>query len=194
MKNGIYEDADTCLPWVGPAVCATTDPRTHVSRFIRALFASALVALTGCSLFPPTLEEQGIVRIQTQGTDRIHFQSVSAYAENEGFELRGMVVKHRLGGGGIVLIPGHIDVLMRTADGREQKKLGVQLVPRARPRHTSRKAYFVVRFDALPTRGSVLVVTYHEGSHPLSQLGSVASASGPLSLVLRQDGEDISRL
>ena len=162
--------------------------RMHVSRFARALFASAFVVLSGCSLFPPTLEEQGIVRIQTQDTDRIHFQSVNAYAEDEGFELRGTVVVHRLGGSGTILIPGHIDVSMRTANGREQKKLGVQLAPRARPRHTRRKAYFVVRFDALPTRGSVLVVTYHEGSHPLSQLGSVASASEPLSLALHQDG------
>src|SRR3546814_1857433 len=106
-----------------------------------------------------------------------------------------MLMKHRLGGG-IVLIPGHIDVLMHTADCREQKKFGVQLVPRTRPRHTSRKAFFVARFDVLPTRGSVLVVTYHEGSHPISQLGS-ASASGPLSLVRRggeraRDGSDLN--
>src|SRR3546814_7030214 len=83
------------------------------------------------TLFPYTtlFRSQGIVRIQTQGTDRVRFQSVSAYAEDDGIELRGMVMKHRLGGG-IVLIPGHIDVLMHTADGREQKKFGVQLVPR----------------------------------------------------------------
>ena len=147
-----------------------------------ALFASALVTLSGCSLFPPTLEEQGIVRIQTQGTDRTRFQSVSAYAEGEGFELRGMVVKQRLGGGGIVLIPGHIDVSMRTANGREQKKFGVQLVPRARPRHTGRKAYFVTRFDALPTRGTILVVTYHEGSHPLGPLAPATIDTNGLTL------------
>src|SRR3546814_20665374 len=94
-----------------------------------------------------------------------------------------MVMKHRLGGG-IVLIPGHIDVLMHTADGREQKKFGVQLVPRTRPRHTSGKALFVARYAVLPTRGSELVVTYHTGSHPISHIGS-ASSSEPFSVVSR---------
>src|SRR3546814_9398868 len=69
------------------------------------------------TLFPYTtlFRSQGIVRIQTQGTDRVRFQSVSAYAEDDGIELRGMVMKHRLGGG-IVLIPGHIDVLMHRSE------------------------------------------------------------------------------
>lgn len=140
---------------------------------VSALWAFTLLALSGCALFAPTLEDQGIVRIQTEGTERIHFESVNAYAEDEGFELRGTV--HRFGPGRSGFISGHVDVLLRVAGGAEKETSEVRLVPRSRPRHTGRKAWFVTRFDALPTRGSVLLVTYHEGSHPLD-----SSASGSI--------------
>lgn len=143
---------------------------TQMPAAIPALIVLALVPASGCAMFPPTLEEQGVVEIRLQDSERIHFETVNAFAEDEGFKLRGTV--HQFAFVGSSFIRGHVDVSLRSPDGRETKKMSVPLVPRARPRHTSRKADFTVRFGALPARGSMLLVTYHQGTHPLSRPGS----------------------
>lgn len=145
---------------------------------IPAVFAVALVSASGCAYFPSTLEEEGIVQIKLQDGQRIHLETVNAFPDGEGFKLRGTVRRFSFQGTGP--IRGHVDVSMCTADGQELSKLGVQLVPRARPRHTGRKADFTVRFDARPARGSVLAVTFHEGSHSPSEPGSSGGLSGGL--------------
>tara|TARA_R110000787_G_scaffold253717_1_gene359083 strand:- start:1075 stop:1494 length:420 start_codon:yes stop_codon:yes gene_type:complete len=122
-----------------------------------------LSMLAGCGLFPPTLVDQGVVKIEIQESEPVRVSSATAYRDDGLTVVRGEArfpswVRHGI-------FKGHIDIGLILPNGEITNKYDIQLRPRNRPRMHGRRASFISRFDIDPPRGTIARIGYHDGAH-----------------------------
>jgi hypothetical protein len=122
-----------------------------------------VLLISACALFPPSLVEQGIVRMDIGESKPVSVRRATAYLEDGTTIVRGEAAfpssstsRH---------FTGHIDIKIVMPDGKVTAKNNVKLFPRRIPKKRGRRAFFVSKFDFEASEGTVVHVTYHNGAH-----------------------------
>lgn len=122
-----------------------------------------VLLISACALFPPSLVEQGIVRMDIGESKPVSVRRATAYLEDGTTIVRGEAAfpssstsRH---------FTGHIDIKIVMPDGKVTAKNNVKLFPRRIPKKRGRRATFVSKFDFEASEGTVVHVTYHSGVH-----------------------------
>ena len=132
-----------------------------LSRNLIALSALALVS--ACGLFPPTLVEQDIVRLEIEETRPVWVSTASVYRDNDETVVRGEA-RYPMGTH-FGFFSGHIDIDLMLPNGEVFKERNVRLTRKRIPKRSGRKATFVSRFPVDPPEGTVVHIGYHVGPH-----------------------------
>lgn len=131
---------------------------------LRTLIAlPVLGTVAGCGLFPPTLVDQGIVKVDIQKTRPISVSTATVYRDDGQTVVRGEArfppwVRHGI-------FRGHVDVELLLPDGEIVSQHDIRLTPRNRSGEHGRKATFISRFDIEPPRVTTALIQYHNGTH-----------------------------
>ena len=132
-----------------------------ISKILIALPVLGTVA--GCGLFPPTLVDQGIVKVDIQKTRPISVSTATVYRDDGQTVVRGEArfptwVQHGI-------FRGHIDVVLALPDGEIVSQHDIRLTPRNTSGAHGRTATFISRFDIELPQGSTASIQYHDGTH-----------------------------
>lgn len=122
-----------------------------------------VLLVSACALFPPSLVEQGIVRMDIGKSKPVSVKKATAYLEDGTTIVRGEAAfpssstsRH---------FTGHIDIKIVMPDGKVTAKNNVKLFPKRIPKKRGRRAFFVSKIDFEASEGAVVHVTYHSGVH-----------------------------
>ncbi len=122
-----------------------------------------VLLISACALFPPSLVEQGIVRMDIGESKPVSVRRATAYLEDGTTIVRGEAAfpssstsRH---------FTGHIDIKIVMPDGKVTASNNVKLFPKRIPKKRGRRATFVSKFDFEASEGTVVHVTYHNGAH-----------------------------
>lgn len=122
-----------------------------------------ILLVSACALFPPSLVEQGIVRMDIGKSKPVSVKKATAYLEGGTTIVRGEAAfpssstsRH---------FAGHIDIKIVMPDGKVTANNNVKLFPKRIPKQRGRRATFVSKFDFEASEGTVVHVTYHNGVH-----------------------------
>lgn len=122
-----------------------------------------ILLVSACALFPPSLVEQGIVRMDIGKSKPVSVKKATAYLEGGTTIVRGEAAfpsssssRH---------FAGHIDIEIALPDGKSIAQNNVKLFPKRIPKQRGRRASFVARFDVEVPEGTVVHVTYHGRRH-----------------------------
>tara|TARA_R110002072_G_scaffold17119_9_gene65604 strand:+ start:1214 stop:1639 length:426 start_codon:yes stop_codon:yes gene_type:complete len=124
---------------------------------------STLGLVSACGLFPPTLVEQDIVRLDIEKTRPVWVSTASVYIEDDKTVVRGEA-RYPMGAH-FGFFSGHIDIDLTLPNGEVFKERNVRLTRKRIPKRSGRKASFVSRFPVNPPRGTVVHIGYHLGDH-----------------------------
>lgn len=125
-----------------------------------------MMLVSACTLFAPTLVEQGVVRMDVKESEPVSVKHATVYRED------GMTVVQ-----GEAAFPpwvafghftGHIDIELDLPNGEVVKKQNVRLIRKRIPKKRGRRAYFISRFALNPSLGTIVHVAYHDGRHEKS--------------------------
>lgn len=130
----------------------------QLGKFVGAIATSAVLA--ACSMFTPTLVEQGIVKFEIQKSSPVSITSATAYREGNETVIRGIAAFPSTVCCGH--FTGDIDVDIRLPDGEVVKKHDVPLRCMRVPKQRGRRAFFVIRLDREFSKGTVIRVAYRE--------------------------------
>lgn len=122
-----------------------------------------LAAVSACASFPPTLVEEGIVKIDIEETRPVRVFLATVYREDEQTVVRGEArfpVWVQFG-----MFRGHIDIDLAVPNGENIKKRNIRLVRKKIPKKSGRRASFVARFPDDLLTGTIVHISYHEGTH-----------------------------
>ena len=122
-----------------------------------------ILLVSACALFPPSLVEQGTVRMEIGKTEPVSVQRATAYLDDGTTVVRGEAAfpsssfsRH---------FTGHIDIKIALPDGKVIAQNNVKLFPKRIPKQRGRRASFVSKFNFEASEGTVVHVTYHNGAH-----------------------------
>lgn len=125
--------------------------------------AAPLLLVSACTLFPPTLVEQGSVRIDIEKSEPVSVTRATAYRTG------GITVIQGEAGYPITThygnFRGHIDIDLTLPNGEVFKTRNVALTRKRIPKKRGRKATFSSRFSVDPPKGTVVHIRYHAGPH-----------------------------
>tara|TARA_R110000868_G_scaffold107438_1_gene293991 strand:- start:14832 stop:15257 length:426 start_codon:yes stop_codon:yes gene_type:complete len=124
---------------------------------------STLGLVSACGLFPPTLVEQDIVRLEIEKTQPIWVSTASVYMEDDKTVVRGEA-RYPMGAH-FGFFSGHIDIDLTLPNGEVFKKRNVRLIRKRIPKRSGRRATFVSRFPLDPSKGTIVHIEYHLGEH-----------------------------
>lgn len=124
---------------------------------------STLGLVSACGLFPPTLVEQDIVKLDIENTRPVWVSRASVYMEDDKTVVRGEA-RYPMGTH-FGFFSGHIDIDLTLPNGEVFKERNVRLTRKRIPKRSGRKASFVSRFPVNPPRGTVVHIGYHLGDH-----------------------------
>ena len=127
------------------------------------LSLSILAGVAGCGLFPPTLVDEGIVKIDIVESRPVWVSRVTVYREDNLTVVRGEAQYPT--GVHFGLFRGHIDIDFILPGGKTVKKRDIRLVRKRIPKRSGRKAAFISRFSIEPPYGTIVRVAYHPGTH-----------------------------
>ena len=122
-----------------------------------------ILLVSACALFPPSLVEQGTVRMEIGKTEPVSVQRATAYLDDGTTVVRGEAAfpsssfsRH---------FTGHIDIKIALPDGKVMAQNNIKLFPKRIPKQRGRRASFVSKFNFEASEGTVVHVTYHNGVH-----------------------------
>ncbi|MDC3346970.1 hypothetical protein OAW32_00055 [bacterium] len=122
-----------------------------------------ILLVSACALFPPSLVEQGIVRIDIGKSKPVSVKKATTYVDDGTTVVRGEAAfpsssfsRH---------FTGHIDIKIALPDGKVIAQNNVKLFPKRIPKKRGRRATFVSSFDVELPKGTVVHVTYHDRRH-----------------------------
>lgn len=122
-----------------------------------------ILLVSACALLPPTLVEQGIVRMDIGKSKPVSVKKATAYLEDGTTIVRGEAAFPSSSTSRY--FTGHIDIKIVMPDGKVTAKNNVKLFPKRIPKKRGRRAFFVSKIDFEATEGTVVHVTYHSGVH-----------------------------
>jgi len=128
---------------------------------------SLMFILSGCSLFPPTLDEAGIVNVdivQREILPDISF--VSVYRSSDKTVIRGPL-KYPLWSW-LRTFSGHIDIVIEPPNAEKITLHDVAVRPKRLPKKRDREAYFVASIATDVPRGTHITVEYPDEDHEKS--------------------------
>ncbi len=130
----------------------------------RNLISLAILAIVpACASFPPTLVEEGIVKIDVEETRLVQAFNTTVNREDEQTVVRGEAkypIWVQFG-----TFRGHMDIDLAVPNGEAIKKRDIQLIRKRIPKKSGRRAFFVARFPVDPLKGTIVRIRYHEGTH-----------------------------
>ena len=125
--------------------------------------AAPMLLISACTLFPPTLVEQGSVRIDIEKSEPVSVTRATAYRADGMTVVRGEA-RYPMGTH-LGFFSGHIDIDLTLPNGEVFKERNVRLTRKRIPKRNGRKASFVSRFPVDPPKGTVVHIGYHVGDH-----------------------------
>ena len=136
-----------------------------MNRKFAALTAIALAtSLSACAVSWRNFAEDGTVKVETEGTERVRVARVDVRRESDQTVVRGETeypIWEHFGA-----FRGHVDIDMIGPDGTKTSRHGVALKKKLiRGRQTWPRTYFAGYFQYEPARGTVVRVVYHSGQH-----------------------------
>lgn len=139
-------------------------PGKFMKKIYQAVFVSFMaVIVAGCSIFPPTLVEQGVVTFDIRQSEPVRITSATAYREDGEIVIRGTAAFPTLRSYGV--FSGHVDMEIAMPNGERIFRNNVPVNRKRIPKVRGRKAYFVTRVKFDPPKGTVVYLTYHHGPH-----------------------------
>lgn len=122
-----------------------------------AVLAVALF-LGGCSMVQPTLDERGVVKIETRATSPVFISNAHAYQDGHDLVVEGdaefpMTIHDGIFG-------GHVDIAVMEPGKNALVHHDINVTERRIPKTIGRRAFFVTRFHVIPTTGTTIRISY----------------------------------
>lgn len=122
-----------------------------------------LVLVSACEAMPPSLIDEGNIRIQIEEAESISIVRISIISEKNETILNGEAIAPRWHI--VVAENGHIDFDVVYPNGSKIRKRGIELRRRITVSHGPRRLYFFEKLAKEPPKGTKVDVYYHTGSH-----------------------------
>lgn len=134
--------------------------KTIVGGHVLALIG--LLAMAGCSAGHDRQPFVQALTLDLEHSPAVRVTGVHVHPDDGRAMLHGRV-RHRAWGASV--LAGHVDVEVRTPDGRTMRQASVTLDVASHPMNKSLDATFQVELPAPVPAGSVLRVQYHAAEH-----------------------------
>ncbi len=125
--------------------------------FILALAISSFVA-SACSTNRVNLADNRTVSLERVHSDNITVSRVYVYQDGDQLEISGRVKRRSSS----IFNGGHVDIAIISPDGEILEQVSTRYYPRIIRRRGARESFFTARLTAIPPKGSIVRVAYHE--------------------------------
>lgn len=126
----------------------------------------ALTVVSACAMSSPTLVEQGIVRTKIKESHPVRITRATVYREDGKIVVSGEAAFPAWQWFGV--FRGHIDIDIIVPGNETLKTRNVSLIRKRIPKKPGRRAVYMSKFEGELPKGTIVQVSYHEGSHEKS--------------------------